>query len=98
MKKVPLAPRPGWQAFAESVGFHFHTIDNYFDKVYLPWVTGDDIARNHIENEYHGVHEFKPHVRGECRTDRFIQSHPESIARDIHELKIKFNNQLKKYT
>lgn len=34
MKKVPIAPRPGWQAFAESVGFYFHTIDNepYWDE------------------------------------------------------------------
>lgn len=34
MKKVPIAPRPGWQAFAESVGFQFHTIDNepYWDE------------------------------------------------------------------
>lgn len=34
MKRVPIAPRPGWQAFAESVGFQFHTIDNepYWDE------------------------------------------------------------------
>lgn len=34
MKRVPIAPRPGWKAFAESVGFHFHTIDNepYWDE------------------------------------------------------------------
>lgn len=34
MKKVPIAPRSGWQAFAESVGFQFHTIDNepYWDE------------------------------------------------------------------
>ena len=34
MKRVNSAPRPGWQAFAESVGFNFHTFDGepYWDE------------------------------------------------------------------
>ncbi len=34
MKRIPITPRPGWQAFAESVGFEFHTIDGepYWDE------------------------------------------------------------------
>ncbi|MDP4944437.1 MAG: glutathionylspermidine synthase family protein, partial [Alishewanella sp.] len=34
MKRIPIAPRPGWQDFAESVGFDFHTIDGeaYWDE------------------------------------------------------------------
>ncbi|SNY49435.1 Glutathionylspermidine synthase [Arsukibacterium tuosuense] len=34
MKRHTIAPRPGWQDFANSVGFTFHTIDNepYWDE------------------------------------------------------------------
>ena len=34
MKRVNSAPRPGWKAFAESVGFNFHTFDGepYWDE------------------------------------------------------------------
>lgn len=34
MKRVNSTPRPGWQAFAESVGFNFHTFDGepYWDE------------------------------------------------------------------
>lgn len=34
MKRHIIAPRPGWQDFARSVGFEFHTIDNerYWDE------------------------------------------------------------------
>ncbi|MBV2129345.1 glutathionylspermidine synthase family protein [Arsukibacterium indicum] len=34
MKRHSIAPRPGWQDFANSVGFEFHTIDNepYWDE------------------------------------------------------------------
>ena len=34
MKRHAIAPRPGWQDFASSVGFEFHTIDNelYWDE------------------------------------------------------------------
>ena len=34
MKRVNSTPRPGWQAFAQSVGFYFHTFDGepYWDE------------------------------------------------------------------
>jgi len=69
-------------------------IDDYFNRVYLPWVNGD---RTRIEKQFLGVHEFKPHSRGECFTSPFILSHPESIINDMEELKNKFKKQLKKY-
>ncbi len=62
-------------------------IDNYYQDVYLPWVMGDDVEKNKIEQKYLGVHEFKPHVRGECYTSKFEGTHPESILRDISSLK-----------
>jgi hypothetical protein len=72
-------------------------IDNYFQLIYLPWVTGTNEDKKRIESKYLGVHEFKPHVRGECFTTKFKGVHPESIEKDLDLLKIKFNNQLKKY-
>lgn len=34
MKRIDIDPRPGWQAFAENLGFNFHTIDGepYWDE------------------------------------------------------------------
>jgi len=70
-------------------------ISEYFNSVYLPWVTGN---REHIETAWNGVHEFKPHIRGACKTAPFKWEHPETIQRDMGQLKDKFNKQLIKYT
>ncbi len=70
-------------------------IDDYFNTVFLPWVSGN---REHIETLWNGVHEFKPHIRGACRTAPFEWEHPEAIQKDIYVLKEKFITQLKKYT
>jgi hypothetical protein len=72
-------------------------IDNYFNTIYYPWVNGNEDEKVKIEQQYSGVHEFKPHVRGECYTEKFIFGHPESIEKNLEELKNKFNEQLKKY-
>ncbi len=72
-------------------------IDNYFERIYLPWVLGGDDERRTIEAEYMGVHEFKPSVRGRCFTSPFLLEHPESINRNIKELDDKFLLQLRKY-
>lgn len=70
-------------------------IDNYFEEVYLPWVLGH---REEVEEKFDGVHEFKPNVRGSCRTIQFKQSdHPQIIRQNMGELKNKFNEQLVKY-
>jgi hypothetical protein len=73
-------------------------IDNYFTSIYLPWVNGDLNTRHDVENNYLGVHEFKPHIRGECFTKKFELKHPESINKNLKALQEKFNVQLKKYT
>ena len=72
-------------------------IDNYFNLVYLPWVIGNDDAKQNIENQFIGVHEFKPHSRGECYTTKFDLEHPEAIIKNLDFLKDKFNKQLKVY-
>jgi len=69
-------------------------IDDYFDRVYLPWVGGE---KDKVEKEFMGVHEFKPHMRGECYTEKFTGTHPESIQNDLVELKTKFDEQLRNY-
>lgn len=72
-------------------------IPNYFNEVFIKWVTGCDTYRKMIENTYNGVHEFMPDARGECKTELFRNLHPEIIFRDIKELKAKFDKQLKEY-
>ena len=69
-------------------------IDDYFNRVWLPWVNG---RREEIEKEFLGVHEFKQEIRGECFTAPFQADHPEAIIKDLEELKSKFKNQLKGY-
>ena len=72
-------------------------IDNYFGRVYLPWITGDEQLRQAIEQRYHGVHEFKPAYRGECFTKEFTGEHPQVVKNNLDKLKEKFNNQLSNY-
>lgn len=72
-------------------------IDNYFESVYLKWVTGDETDKEEIEKTFKGVHEFKPHVRGECYTAKFNDQHPESIKKNMNNLIDNFEEQLKNY-
>jgi hypothetical protein len=72
-------------------------IDNYFNEIYLPWVKGGDEKKQQVESWFLGVHEFKPHIRGECYTTNFKLTHPESILKNIDNLKIIFKDQLKTY-
>ena len=72
-------------------------IDDYFNMVYLPWVTGSVDTKIEIEKHYLGVHEFQPRYRGACYTKKFEGEHPEIIQANIEKLKQKFNNQLGKY-
>jgi len=72
-------------------------IDDYFNKVYLPWVTGGPDTKIEIEDRYRGVHEFKPSYRGVCRTKKFEGEHPEIIKSNMEALEQKFEHQLGKY-
>jgi len=70
------------------------TIFNYFQNVYLPWVTGNDLDRRHIEAQNLGVHEWVPSRRGACFTAKFNDVHPESISNSLTELNKVFAEQL----
>jgi hypothetical protein len=73
------------------------TIKNYFQTVYLQWVTGNENKRQAIENTYKGVHEWIPERRGDCYTSKFNWKHPETIERDLNILKERFNNELQTF-
>jgi hypothetical protein len=72
-------------------------IDNYYNTIYYPWVIGDDSKKSEIENKFNGVHEFKPQMRGACRTVPFIGSHPKVIQDVMTKLKKQFAEELEKY-
>jgi len=69
-------------------------IDNYFTNIYLPWVVGDHMDKYYVETQYRGVHEYQPESRGDCYTEEFTGTHPQSIQRSIDELKQIFDDQL----
>ena len=74
-----------------------YCIDNYFEKIYLPWVLGDDKEKHKIELKYNGVHEFQPNYRGECFTHHFNGDHPPIINSNLNSLKEKHAKQLRAY-
>lgn len=69
-------------------------IPDYFNTVYLPWVTGTPQERTELELRYSGVHEYLPQYRESSMTRAFEGTHPEPITRDMHLLMEKFNKQL----
>ncbi len=74
-----------------------NNIDNYFNRVYLPWVLGDDEKKKIVENEFNGVHEYHPSYRGACRTKRFNGEHPKVIYEAMEKLKSQFDQELSSY-
>jgi len=70
-------------------------IDNYFEEVYIPWVTGDKIDREMVEQAYKGVHEWKPEYRTETFTAKYNGPHPAAIANTMDKLKAEFDRQMK---
>jgi hypothetical protein len=61
---------------------------DYFNQVYLPWVTGDDRMKRIIEDCWAGVHEFRPESRGPSYTIPFEWTHPTVIDRTKIESRI----------
>lgn len=59
-----------------NIGGMGNRIPNYFWNVYWPWIIGDDSQRNIIEQQYLGVHEYLPSIRGASFTTQFDGTHP----------------------
>lgn len=72
-------------------------IDNYFDRIYLPWVLGDEGKKKQIEAQFKGVHEFVISYRGACYTAKFKGEHPKIIQENIFAFKHLFDEQLGRY-
>jgi len=66
-------------------------IADYFNSVYVPWVTGDSDERYRIETLHNGVHNWQPVRRGPCWTERFTGEHPAEIAAAMPVLLDRFN-------
>lgn len=71
-------------------------IPNYFKNVWLRWVQCPE-DRFAIEQQYKGVHEFKPEYRGDAFTEAFNGKHPEIILRDFKQLESEFYCQVFDY-
>ena len=56
---------------------------NYYEDIYLPWIKGD----KSVERAWRGVHEFRPHSRGDAYTQKFKGTHPALIDRKIEKFK-----------
>ena len=82
--------------YRESLNQH-NCLDDYFNQIYIPWVTGDAADKQKIEDKYQGVHEWKPASRGDCFTTAFEGCHPQIVINNIQQLKDKFNSQLETY-
>jgi len=72
-------------------------IDNYFENVYIPWVNGDEVDREVIEEGYKGVHEWKPEFRTETKTAKYEGTHPTVIADSMDQLKTEFKSQMEQW-
>ena len=72
-------------------------IPDYFQRVYLPWVLGNDIARRIIEDEFDGVHEWLPSLRGPCRTRKFDGKLPYWLRQHLPELQAQLETELNEY-
>ena len=79
--------------YKDSVSMQ-NCIEDYFNRVYLRWHFED---MHKVEDEFQGVHEFKPHIRGGCYTDWFHGEHPKSIKDNMDKLQDKLQTQLNKY-
>jgi hypothetical protein len=76
------------------------TIPGWFERVYLPWATGDARQRAALEDKFRGVHNWTPDCRAGhgCRdsyTRPWTGEHPEPIARRLPALRAQFAEELR---
>ena len=69
-------------------------IDDYYNRVYVPWMNAEPFERYQIEKQFQGVHEFKPEYRGECYTADFDGQHPTAIEKNIEALMARIKREM----
>ena len=69
-------------------------IDQYYENIYLPWITSSELDRYDIEKKYSGVHEWKPVYRGPSFTAEFDGAHPKAIANNMADLQDRISKEL----
>lgn len=62
-------------------------IENYFEEVYMPWVSGSLDLKMCIEEKWQGVHEWKPEYRTPTFTTPFTGTLPPALTKALPELK-----------
>ena len=67
-----------------------HCHPNYYEDIFVPWVRGD----KSVEDDWKGVHEFNPLIRGEAFTETFKGEHPEVITRSLNQFKDRIKYEL----
>lgn len=85
------------QAKAEYYHARGGTIEDYYQRVYLRWVLGNELTRRLVENEFNGVHDWLPERRGDCYTVPFTGQHPPEISKSMPELLARFERELAEY-
>ena len=70
------------------------TIPDYVERVFLPWMRGNDAEKQAIESIWDGVHNFIPTYRKSCRTMPFNGEHPEEIQKSMPELRKRLQQEL----
>lgn len=70
-------------------------IPDFYDNYWLPWTKSVSIEEKwEIETKIHGMHEFKPEIRGPAFTKPYVNFHPDAIKVNIETLKSRIEKEL----
>ena len=74
-------------------------IPNGFERLYLPWVQGDDKVKAEIEREFQGVHHLRRGPNGQCvcHTAKWNGRHPQWIEDHKAELEARIQRELEQW-
>jgi len=70
-------------------------VTDWFRRVWIPWVRGNETQRKAIEDKFGGVHEL---TKAKSYTAKFTGEHPKIIQANMDKLTKRFNDQLRKYS
>jgi hypothetical protein len=71
-------------------------IPDFYENYWLPWTKSSSIEEKwEIERKIHGMHEFKPDIRGPAFTKDFNGKHPDPIQKSMSILNDRIKRELK---